>query len=421
MASPEKRVGSASRRRHRVYGALGGAVALVVAVAGCGSAPSPSRSPAPGSAVPASPLGAVRAPELDAPWPGFGRDVRHAAVSPATGPQTGRVRWRRQLEGPVVPGPAVGRDGTVYAASNAGTLHALDGATGRDRWTYDGGGAYGVDLSTTPAVLATGTVLWPGPRDALHALDARSGRLLWRAPFAAQPLSPLVDGDRVYVQDAGGTLTALRLRGRAAPRRLWSLHLGTSSYASAALGRDGTVYTAADDTLFAVRDGRVRWRVKTRGLVEVSPAVASDGTVTVGSNDRSQYGVSPAGKVRWRHDLGDLTYSSAATTPDGLVYVGDHRGQVSALDARTGRLRYRVLGRGRTAREKNVGVWTMPVVDARHDVYFGTHLGHLHGFDARGRRLLDVDLGGVVDSYPALTADGTLIVGSESGTLLALG
>jgi len=263
-------------------------------------------------------------------------------------------------------------------------------------------------------------VLWPGPRDALHALDARTGKLRWRVGFASQPLSPLVDGERVYVQDAGGTLSALALRGSAPPRRLWSLELGTISYSSPALSR-GTVYTAAGNTLFAVRDGIVAWRVRTGGLIETSPAVASGGVVTIGSNDHTQYGVSPDGEVRWRYDIGDLTYSSAATTPDGLVYFGDHRGQVTALDARTGRLRYRVIGQGRTASEKNVGVWTMPVVDADHAVYFGTHLGHVHGFDARGRRLLDVDLGGVVDSYPALTADGTLIVGSESGTLVALG
>lgn len=186
------------------------------------------------------------------------------------------------------------------------------------------------------------------------------------------------------------------------------------------VGDDGTVYTAAGDDLFAVRDGKVVWKFATRGLVEVSPAVASDGTITVGSNDHHQYGVSPAGKQRWSYDLGDLTYSSAAATPDGLVYVGDHRGLVSALDARTGRLRYRVLGKGRTKTLRSVGVWTRPVIDGRHDVYFGTRPGHLHGFGPRGQRLFDVDLGGTVDSYPVLTSKGLLVAGSESGTLIAL-
>lgn len=149
--------------------------------------------------------------------------------------------------------------------------------------------------------------------------------------------------------------------------------------------------------------------------------MAPDGTVTVGSNDHHQYGVSPAGRLRWRYDLGDLTYSPAAVTPDGLVYVGDHRGLVSALDARSGALRYRVLGQGHTADEKNVGVWTRPVVDGRHDVYFGTRPGHVYGFGPDGKRLFDADLGATVDSYPLLTSGGLLVVGSESGVLEALG
>ena len=76
----------------------------------------------------------------------------------------------------------MGADGTVFAAINAGVLHALDPATGADRWTFDGRGNYGTDLSTTPAVLASGTVLWPGPHNTLHALFT-SGTLLWSERF----------------------------------------------------------------------------------------------------------------------------------------------------------------------------------------------------------------------------------------------
>ncbi len=305
----------------------------------------------------------------------------------------------------------------MFAASNGGVLHALDPSTGKDRWTFDGKGSYGVDLSTSAAFLADGTVLWPGPNNAVYALDGRTGALRWKTTVAGEPHTPAVSGAHIYVQDSSGTLSSLAPDGK--PE--WKLALAQGSYASPALGRDGTVYSAAADSVFAVRDGKIAWRVRTHGQIEVSPAVAPDGTVTVGSNDRHQYGVSPSGRVRWRYDIGDLTYSSAAVTPDNLVYLGDHRGLVSALDARTGELRYRVLGKGRSASENNVGVWTRPAVDGEHDVYFGTHLGHVHGFDARGRRLLDVDLGGVVDSYPVITRGGLLVVGSESGTLTALG
>lgn len=50
-------------------------------------------------------------------------------------------------------------------------MHALDPATGADHWTFDGGGGYGSDLSTSAAVLADGSVLWPGHPTSGHVHD----------------------------------------------------------------------------------------------------------------------------------------------------------------------------------------------------------------------------------------------------------
>jgi outer membrane protein assembly factor BamB len=381
---------------------------LLLAAAGCG-APTASREPPRGRPAVAS----------FAPWPSFGHEARHSGAAPVVGPQGPAVRWRRRLEGPVVPGAAVGTRSTVYAASNGGVLHAIDLRTGRDRWRFDAGATYGSDLSTVPAVLADGTVLWPGPSETVYALS-RHGRLLWRERLAGQPLSPAVGAGGVVLADTAGTVELLVLHGRRHPSRAWRVRLGAGSYASPAIaGR--TVYTTADSALVAIRDGRVLWRFLARDISEVSPAVSPDGTVVFGANDDSEYGVGPDGRLRWEHSTGALTYSSPAVTHDGLVYFGDHHGFVNALRASDGKLFSRVLGLGRTAQRRSVGVWTAPAVDARHDVYFGTRPGHIYGFDARGRRLLDIDTGATVDSYPALAGDGTLIIGSESGVLYAIG
>lgn len=347
-----------------------------------------------------------------------------ARTSPtgAVGPQTGRVAWRRTLEGAVVPGPVVGVDGSLLAASNGGVLHALDPATGADRWVYDGGGPYGTDLSTSPTVLVDGTVLWPGPGGRLHAL-APDGGLLWTEQLDAFVLTPAAVQGRVYVGTAAGTLAALDVDGRA-HRRAWTLELGGTSYSSPAVGPDGTVLTAHDQEVVAVRDdgdrARVAWRFATRDVIEVSPAVAADGTVIVGTNSDDQYGLAPDGTVRWRFDRGDWTYSSPVVR-DGVVWFGDHLGYLDVLDARTGALQHRALGipreQGRTG--AGTGVWTAPLVDADQDAYVGTAAGHVYGFDRDGRRLWDADVGGIVASYPALTADGLLAVGSTTGELWA--
>lgn len=359
------------------------------------------------------------------PWPGFGHDPEHTGSAPVRGPQTGAVRWTRELEGAVVPGPAIAKDGTVYAASNGGVLHALDPTTGKDRWTFDGGGAYGSDLSTVPLVLPSGDVLWPGPGQTLFALGS-DGRERWRVAFDATVLSPALGPDgTVYVSDMGGGLRALDVSG-ATPRTRWKLSLGEgTSYSSATVGPDGTVYGAVDERLVAVSDrgsrGAVRWRFAARNIIEVSPAVGPDGTVVLGTNDAFQYGIGSDGKERWRAPRNALTYSSAAVTAAGVAYYGDHRGALNVVDARRGKLLARHVGLARTKALGDVGVWTAPAIDREGSVYFGTRVGRVYGFSATGRKLLDVDTGSTVDSNPALGADGTLYIGSESGRLYAFG
>lgn len=356
-----------------------------------------------------------------APWPSFGHDAEHSGAATVSGPRRGRLRWRRRLEGRVVPGPAVGRGGVAYVASNGGVLHAIDIRTGRDRWRFDGDASYGSDLSTTPLITPAGFVLWPGPRQTVFALD-RSGRLHWTVKVDGQPLSPALAADgTIVIGDMSGTLRALQAADASGPpRTLWKRDLGSVSYASPAIGADGTVYTTVDNDLIAIRDGTQLWRVQAADVSEVSPAIAPDGTIVFAANDDVVYGVAPDGDVRWRHEIGALTFSSPAATRDGLVYFGDHRGFVTALRASSGRPVLRVLGRGRTATLRSVGVWTQPIVDADHNVYFGTRPGHIYGFDVRGRRLFDIDAGATVDSYPALAGDGTLLVGTEGGELLAI-
>ncbi len=373
-----------------------------------------------------------KAPPLDSPpdrsytpWPGFGHDPQHTGSAPVRGPQRGTIRWKRKLEGAVVPGPAISRDGFVYAASNGGVLHALDPLDGKDRWTFDGGSSYGSDLSTVPLVLRDQTILWPGPDQTLFLLGP-DGKERSRLKLDAMPLSPaLGKGGRIYVTDMAGGLTALSVRGGKLRVR-WRLPLGEgTSYASTTLAPDGTIYGAVDTDLVAVRDegsrGRTVWRFSAEKIIETTPAVGPDGTIVVGTNDAFQYGVGPDGKERWRSPRNSWTFSAVAVTNAGVAYYGDHRGALNVVRAKDGKVLARHVGKARTKARGDVGVWTAPVIDEAGNSYFGTRVGHVYGFSAKGERLFDIDTGATVDSYPALGADGTLYIGSESGELYAIG
>ena len=355
------------------------------------------------------------------PWPQAMHDAQHGGASEAVGPRQGLVRWSRRLEGDVTPGPVIGRDGTIYAASNGGVLHALDPATGKDRWTYDGGAPYGSDLSTSPGVLPDGTILWPGPMSTLFALSP-AGRLLWRLDLGSAGTSPAITvHGKVTLGTDSGVLFGL-LPTPKGPAVQWRVDLDDHSYGSPAWSSDeSTVYQTVDSSVVAVRDGDVLWRTSApTEIIEVSPAVAPDGTVVIGTNDPYQYGLDPRdGSVRWKYARDEWTYSSPTVTQDGIAYFGDHRNRVTGVDSRTGELLFRYQG-AKHEGPGGIGVWTSVLVDAQHSVYAGTRSGDIYGVDRQGRLMWQITTGATVDSYPALTADGALIIGVADGRLLAI-
>jgi outer membrane protein assembly factor BamB len=384
-------------------------VALIIA--GCGNS-SVSSSPGQSRASAAAPVAASATG-----WTSLLDGPSHYSASASVGPATAKVRWRRAFGAPIAAGPVVTDSGTAYVSANNGVLHAVDVRTGRDRWTFDGGGSDGgADLSTSALILSSGEVLWPGPRDRLLALSP-AGKLLWTVNAEGGVTTPVIDqaSHLLVVADTTGHISGYRLGSPSRrPRMKWSRQLTkASSYGSPVVAANGTIYQTSGDCLFALSPtGRIRWSVTTPSPVEVSPAIATNGIVIFGSNDRLEYGVNPNGHVRWKEKVGNYTYSSPITLPGRRVAFGNHSGQMTILDTDTGHMIRRDTGAGE--------LWTSAAVDAHGDLYFASRTGHIYGFNANGRRLFDFDAGGKFDSYPALAPDGTLLFGDDDGTLFAL-
>jgi len=353
-----------------------------------------------------------------APWPMAMHDATHSATSAAVGPHTGTIAWTRDLGGNVTPSPVVGSDGTIYLASNAGVLHALDPLTGADRWTFDGGGPFGgeTDLSTSPVVLPSGSVLWPGPDHVLYEVSS-SGTEVWSHKFTGNLLSPVRSGSTVYVVSMSGTVSAIRVGGPV-PEIAWTTGIGNRSFGAPVVGHDGEVVTTVDRSVVAVADhgshGSVAWRRALDADIEVSPSLDTRGDVFVTTNRGSVYSYSASGHLRWHEQVGTESYSSSSVSPSGLLYVGDNRGELHVLQSSDGHqvAKHRLSDRG---------LWGGQAIDRDGDVYLGTQSGGIVGIGATGRQLFQVRANGPIDSYPALTGDGTLIVGDQSGTVYAIG
>ncbi len=370
----------------------------------------------------AAPGAPALAPAPRAGWPQALRDAGRSGSGLHPGPRDSTVRWQRRLEGALVPGPVVAADGTVYAATGAGVLHALDPRTGRDRWALDTHAGYGDDLTTSPGLLADGTIVWPGGSLKVYGVSP-SGRLLWTIQRRGNPFSPaIVSADSFYVTDSTGHLAAYRIvDGR--PQQRWELDLGSTSYGSPAVAPDGSIRATVDHEVVAVRDlgdsGQIVWRADTGAVVEVSAAVAPDGTTVVGSNTSTLYGLDQSGAQRWSVGLGSFPYSSPIVDARGVAWIGTNDGVLVGVDVATGDVLRRVdLSSLTSGRD---GIWSSPVTDSLGDVYVGMLDGTIRGVRPDGSVFLTVDTGTQIWSTGALTDDGAYVVGNEAGLLTAVG
>ena len=343
-------------------------------------------------------------------------DNRHSGTSAVDGPTSGHVLWTRDLGGNITPGPAVGAGGSIYVATNSGVLYALDPTTGANEWTFNGGAAVGgeTDLSTTPLVLPSGDILWPGSGNTLFEVSP-TGALLWSHRFSTQPLSPTLSGTRAYVEQMGGTLSAFDVAA-ATPQLAWSLAVGTTSYGSPVVAPNGTIVTTAGRHVIDVADAgsqaKIVWRYTTAATIEVSASVGADGTIVVSTNDRNVYALHSDGALKWKSEQGTESYSSSSIS-GSVAYYGDNSGTLHVVREKNG---------APVATDRGTkGIWAAQAIDGKGDVYFGTQGKQIYGFGPHGARLFDIAASGPIDSYPALTSSGDLIIGDEAGTLYAIG
>ena len=178
---------------------------------------------------------------------------------------------------------------------------------------------------------------------------------------------------------------------------------------------------------------RVKWKFHTSGRIFSSPAIAA-GTVYVGSTTPFLYAVDlESGTLKWKFQAGSRITSSPAVA-GGVVYFESYDGNFYALDT-AGKLRWKfqTAGERRFAGKHLHGsspaTETMPdpfdfflsspvVVD--EVVYFGSGDGNVYALDAvTGTLKWKFQTGDVVHASPAISG-GTLFIGSWDSYFYAL-
>lgn len=314
-------------------------------------------------------------------WHQFGSDAANAGFVEAT-PVDGRVyaEWEVDFEGRTNYGPAVDDD-TAYVVDDAGTVRALDAATGGTRWRAE----VDAGVASRPAV-ADGSV-YVAVNAVLYAFDVDSGRERWRTD---QPIT------------LPGALTV----------------------------HDGVVYagTHGDDRVvaFDATDGRERWRNAVSGAA-TTPAVADGVVLTSYAGDdpertRIRAMDVDSGATTWEYAFdGGTDAESSVSVVDDVAYAGSDSAEVAAVDVADGGERWH--------RELDASVDAVPTVGPER-VFVATREAGTGGPPSSGIRALDRETGEsawrsaaiprlVNESATALVGDHLYCV-DHAGTLYAL-
>ncbi len=364
------------------------------------------------------------------------------------------VRWTYKTGNGISSSPTVSGN-TLFVTSNDHRLYAFDVRTGHVQWTF----AADNELMTAPLVVqdvvivgegdSYGTMFDPpnyllvgkGP-SGLLGVDARTGkeRWHWQVPGSAMPTGAVVHG--VYEEhDAAGMLFAL---GAVDGKYKWRQYLrSTATMAAANNVRGNEVVTSGDYPnsviAFDGADGRILWRTRFPQAADsfAECPQASDEHFIYGMylgrpNDSPFFFVgyttpgiehayalrSDTGKIVWDVPLarGIVPNANAAAIPlvyRNSMYLGSAIvPQVFALDARSGKVRWRL----------NVaGPVKGGMVATAGRVFFGDLGGYLWSVDAQtgaviGKKKMQ---DGFNVGSPIIVGQ-TLIIGSKTGYVFAV-
>jgi eukaryotic-like serine/threonine-protein kinase len=269
-------------------------------------------------------------------------------------------------------------------------------------------------------------------------------RVKWKFHTRGQVISsPAIAEGIAYVGSTDGNLYALDV---GTGTEKWKFPTKVRITSSPAISQ-GVVYFGSYDSNFyalAAADGKLKWKFQTAGerrfagkhLHGIQPAaetmpdpfdfylsspVVWNGAVYFGSGDGNVYALEAnSGKLKWKFQTGDVVHASPAIA-DGVLYIGSWDSYFYALDAASGKEKWRFKTGDDPSIHNQVGIQSSAAV-ANGVVYFGCRDSNLYAVDAQTGRQKWVfnNKGSWVIGSPAVSNGKVYFATSDSALFYAL-
>jgi len=248
--------------------------------------------------------------------------------------KTGVQNWQYQVGQFGLPGSCsatIGADGTVYVS--CGTLYAFDGPSGTVKWTFKAN-----SFNNPPAIGSNGTLYLASQTGTVYAIEPTTGTQFWSydVPSGIQSGIAIGPDESLYFGCNDNNVYSLK---SSTGKLNWTFAIGFPVYPTPAVGPDNTVYVnvncdktvnfePVDLALLALdgATGTMKWETPMNGVpysAQTSPTISSNGNVYVGLDNGTLYAFDAVtGAVKWNY----YNYGYPASTPviglDGTIYVG---------------------------------------------------------------------------------------------------
>lgn len=320
----------------------------------------------------------------DTSWPMFQHDLRHTGQSEYLGPQTANLKWTFDTGSSITSSPIIGFDNTIYIGSRDGNFYAIN-PDGSQKWVYD---TESTIYHSTPVLSQDGTIYFGSEDGYVYAINP-DGTLKWRFIYASDDIfsSPAIaigpDGTIYIGSELQNNLYALTPGGNLK----WRYHANGYFNSSPSIAEDGTIYIGSGPgTNFALHainpDGSRKWIHPVDSWIYWSSSAisATDGTIYIGSytipsfnpQEGRVYAINPDGSRKWTYNTGGKVDSSPAIGSDGTIYIGSDDGKIQALNSGDGSLKWEYTATG--------PVIGSSAIDEQGNLYVGSYDGKVYCF-----------------------------------------